>query len=162
MTVWEATSFKQWICSVSVGDIINLFFALGTVSMAVLTFILLKRQTHILESEVNDKDVKFKRKAESALSSLQFAMLFGEGKLADEDMEFVERERHNITRLFCAESDKAINDLLNTYYEYCDFLHGPDMSPDELNEVIQDFRKKAAKSPLISADSVSHLAISFK
>lgn len=38
MTAWEATSFRQWICSVSVGDIINLLFAFGTIAVAVLAY----------------------------------------------------------------------------------------------------------------------------
>jgi hypothetical protein len=44
MTALEATSFWQWICSISVGDIINLLFASGTIAVAVLAFNIQKAQ----------------------------------------------------------------------------------------------------------------------
>lgn len=155
MTAWEATSFWQWMCSVSVGDIINLLFAVGTISMAVLTFILLRRQTMILEIEANDKDTKFIRKVELALVKLRLTMLFGEGKLAEAEMKFVEDERHNISRLFCDESNKAITDLLHVYYDYSDHMHGPEMFPDELNRILQEFRERTRELPSIYADRIS-------
>lgn len=51
MTAWEATSFQQWICSVSVGDIINLLFALGTIFIAAMAYKIQKTQVKLMKDQ---------------------------------------------------------------------------------------------------------------
>lgn len=51
MTAWEATSFRQWVCSVSVGDIVNLLLALSTFWVAIMAYRIQKTQVKLLKDQ---------------------------------------------------------------------------------------------------------------
>lgn len=51
MTAWEATSFYQWICSVSVGDIINLLLVGSTIFIAVMAYRIQKTQVSLMKDQ---------------------------------------------------------------------------------------------------------------
>ena len=148
MTAWEATSFYQWICSVSVGDIINLFFALGTISMAVLTFVLLRRQTQIIETQAQDGDSKQRIKMSKCVNNLLMAVLGCEGQLAKESDQYLTDNRHLISRLFDENTVNNIRDIRTLYLTYSLVMHS-EIDADKREARLKEFAKKACSLDVV-------------
>ena len=130
MSAWEAYSFFQWLCGITVGDAINFLFALATVSVAVLAYRIQKSQTKYAElqtvimhklSEI--EECKFKREEGVFKNKLFTAILhltsrtFGDADHPADNkyIEFYALHRKEIPKLFPDEVQKLC-ELYEKFY----------------------------------------------